>query len=177
MALNATMYRFSIDLTDLDRGVYEGLSVHVALHPSETMERMATRLMAYCLNYTETLQFTKGLSEESEPDLWQKSYSDELEHWIDLGLPDLKRMKKSCSLAQAVSIYAYGGRSLEAWLPVAKTLQNKHRKLRLFGFDMDAIETFSQKIDRTMSLSCVVQDGSINLSWGDQMLEIPMTEL
>lgn len=177
MALSATMYRFSIDLTDLDRGVYENISVHVALHPSETMARMATRLMAYCLNYTETLQFTKGLSEESEPDLWQKAYSGELEHWIDLGLPDQKRMKKSCSLAQTVSVYAYGGRSLDAWLTVAKGLQGKHKKLRLFSFDVDAIKEFSSRIERTMSLSCVVQDGAINLSWDEQMLEIPVTAL
>lgn len=177
MALNATMYRFSIDLTDLDRGVYENLSVHVALHPSETMERMATRLMAYCLNYSEALQFTKGLSDESVPDLWQKSYSDEIEHWIEMGLPDSKRIKKACSLSQRMSVYAYGGNAFDTWLTEAKKMQLKHSKLQLFSIDQVGIESFSGKIDRTMSLSCLIQDSSINLSWGEQMLEIPVTQL
>ncbi len=70
MALNATIYRFAIDLSDMNRNIYMPLSLHVALHPSETLERMFARVLAYALCYEEGIEFTKGLSTDNEPDVW-----------------------------------------------------------------------------------------------------------
>lgn len=177
MALNATMYRFSIDLSDMDRSIYQSLTLHVALHPSETLQRMAMRLMAYCLNYDEHLEFTKGLSTDAEPDLWQKSYSDEIEHWIELGLPDPKRLKKACGRSRQVTVYAYGGQAVEAWWHSVENTLARQDGFSVYRFDEEAITAFSAQIERGMSLSCLVQDGSINLSWQDQMLEIQVAKL
>lgn len=177
MALNATMYRFSIDLSDLDRGIYQSLSCHVALHPSETLERMSMRLLAYCLNYHEHLEFTKGLSEDSEPDLWQKSLSDELELWIELGLPDAKRIKKACNQSQQVRLYAYGGQAVDNWLQAERKELMRHDKLEIFQFDEAPVNSFAEQIERSMSLACMIQDGQINLSWAEQMLDISVSRL
>ena len=43
MALKPTIYKMKLALTDLDREVYENLSLTVACHPSETLERMMVR--------------------------------------------------------------------------------------------------------------------------------------
>ncbi len=51
MAETATVYQFTIDLADMDRGVYETLALRVARHPSETVEYMLVRVLAYCLEY------------------------------------------------------------------------------------------------------------------------------
>lgn len=177
MAENATIYKFSIDLTDLDRNVYQKVSVHVALHPSETMERMAMRILAYCLNYDPQLRFTKGLSEDSEPDLWQRSYSDEIELWLELGLPDSKRIKKACTQSQQVKLYAYGGQGVDKWWQTAQKELLKFRNIAVYQFDPQAVAAFAEAMTRTMSLSCMIQDGSINLSWEDQMQEINVTDM
>ena len=50
MALKPTIYKMKLALTDLDREVYENLSLTVACHPSETLERMMVRVLAYSLN-------------------------------------------------------------------------------------------------------------------------------
>ena len=42
MALTATVHNFDIQLSDVDRGVYESLSLRVARHPSETEEYLLT---------------------------------------------------------------------------------------------------------------------------------------
>lgn len=177
MALNATMYRFTIDLSDLDRGVYENLSVHVALHPSETLGRMAVRLLAFCLNYDESLQFTKGLSTEAEPDLWRKSYSDEVIDWIEVGLPDAKRLKKACAHAEKVMVYAYGGQAVEPWLKSLHKDLGRIENLHIFQVDTDALSVFSDEIQRSVSLSCMIQDGEVNLSWDANMVDVSLTSL
>jgi len=51
MAAGATMHTFAVQLADVDRGVYEDLSLRVARHPSETGAFMMTRVLAYCLEY------------------------------------------------------------------------------------------------------------------------------
>lgn len=177
MALNATMYRFSLDLSDMDRGIYTSATAHIALHPSETLERMAMRFFAYCLNYTESLEFTKGLSTDNEPDLWQKSLSDELEMWIELGLPDAKRIKKACNQSEKVRVYAYGGQGVENWLQSNRKELIRHSNLEMFRFDDELITQFSDQIERTMSLACMIQDGQVNVSWNDQMLDIAVTPI
>jgi uncharacterized protein YaeQ len=60
MALNATIYSFAINLSDLDRNVYQALAFRVAKHPSETDAYLLTRVLAYCLEYREGLNFSKG---------------------------------------------------------------------------------------------------------------------
>src|ERR1019366_5481520 len=64
MALSATVYVFTVRLADADRGVYETLNLRVAQHPSESPEYLITRVLGFCLEYTEGIAFSKGRSEE-----------------------------------------------------------------------------------------------------------------
>src|SRR5580658_10515320 len=95
MALNATLYSFEVTLSDSDRGVYESLSFRVAQHPSETAEYLATRLLAYCLEYTQGLTFSKGLSEPDLPALTVHDLTGVLTSWIEVGLPEPARLHKA----------------------------------------------------------------------------------
>ena len=88
MALKPTIYKSQIELADSDNNRYESLALTLARHPSETLERLAARLMAYCLNAGRGLEFTRGLSTADEPDIWQHSDSGEIEHWIEVGQPE-----------------------------------------------------------------------------------------
>src|SRR6266566_7386931 len=60
MALTATIYNLSVDLADIDRGVYEKLDVCIARQPSETIEYMFMRVIAYCLEYGDKRRWTVG---------------------------------------------------------------------------------------------------------------------
>ena len=86
MALKPTIYKLRIALSDLERNLYDSLNLTVALHPSETPQRMMARVLAYCLNAQEGLVFTKGLSEIEEPDLWVRTLDEKTTLWIDVGL-------------------------------------------------------------------------------------------
>ena len=95
VALKPTIYKFGISLSDLNRGHYETLNLTIAQHPSETVERMMVRVLAYCINANETLEFTKGVSAVDEPDLWHHTLDGQLSSWIDVGEPSVDRIKKA----------------------------------------------------------------------------------
>ncbi|HXH71658.1 MAG TPA: YaeQ family protein, partial [Mariprofundaceae bacterium] len=115
MAINATIFKAEVQITDLDRHYYADHQLTIARHPSETDSRMMVRLVAFAFHAGEALQFTRGISTEDEPDLWQKSMSGEIELWIELGQPDEKRIRKACGRARKVIVYTYQQRSGEAW--------------------------------------------------------------
>src|SRR6185312_1467665 len=95
MALTATMYAFDVELADVDRGVYESLEIRAARHPSETEEYLLTRVLAYCLEYTEGLSFSRGLSSTDEPALSVRDLTGALQAWIDIGAPDAARLHRA----------------------------------------------------------------------------------
>ncbi len=94
MALKPTIYKLNINLSDLDRDYYDTIDLTLAQHPSETLERMMARVVAFCINAEEHLKFTKGLSEIEEPDIWARTLDDQIALWIDVGEPDVERIKK-----------------------------------------------------------------------------------
>lgn len=172
MAIKATIYKAELSVSDMDRHHYQTYNLTLAQHPSETTERMMVRIAAFVLNASESLEFTKGLSTDDEPDLWQKSLSDEIELWIELGCPDEKRLRKACSRAMHVCLYIYGGRNADLWW------QNNAPKLQRFN-NLSVIEIpeansaeLASLATRTMQLQCTLQDGEIWLSCEDQTLTV-----
>ncbi len=87
MALKPTIYKMKITLSDLDRDYYDALSLTIARHPSETLERMMVRVLAFCINAQEGLAFTKGLCAVEEADIWARTLDDQISLWIDVGEP------------------------------------------------------------------------------------------
>ncbi len=121
MTLKATIFKAELHIADMERGYYHDHALIVARHPSETDERMMVRLLAFALNAHETLAFGAGLSSDDEPDLWRKDLTGGIETWIDVGLPDEKRIRKACGRADKVFVYSYGGHAAKLWWQQAGT--------------------------------------------------------
>ena len=115
VALNATLFNCEIALSDSDRGVYESLELKLAQHPSESTQYLATRLLAYCLECTEGLAFSKGLSDTDVPALSVHDLTGKLTSWIEVGLPEPARLHKAAKASPRVAVYAH--KDLSAWLP------------------------------------------------------------
>ena len=121
MAETATIYQFSIDLSDMDRGVYETLELRVARHPSETAEYMVVRLLAYCLEYQEGITMTEGVSSGDEPALLVRDLTGRMTAWIEVGMPDAARLHRGSKHAGRVAVYTHrDARQLLAQLAGAK---------------------------------------------------------
>lgn len=175
MALTATIYKAELTVSDMDRDYYATHNLTVALHPSETEARMMLRLMAFALHAHEDLSFTRGLSSTDEPDLWQRHPDGTLEHWIELGMPDEKRLRKACGLARSVTVYAYGQRAPQVWWESLRNKVQRFDNLRIAHVDPDSEAALAACSERSMQLQAMIQDGQIWLGSTDRSPEILLT--
>ena len=107
MALTATLYGFETSLSDIDRGVYENFNVRLACQPSETVEYMLTRYLAYCLEYTEGIAFTEGVASGDEPAVLVRDPTGRITTWIEVGLPDADRLHRGSKRADRAALYTH----------------------------------------------------------------------
>ncbi|MGB3461816.1 MAG: YaeQ family protein [Rhodanobacter lindaniclasticus] len=163
MALNSTIYKVELQISDMDRHYYATHALTLARHPSETEERLMVRLLAFALHADERLEFGKGLSDEDEPALWRKAYTDEIELWIDVGQPDETRIRKACGRARQVVVVSYGGNAAELWWNRHATALARHRNLTVLDIDADTVATLVTLLQRGMRLQALVQDGQLQL--------------
>jgi len=157
MALKATIFKADLQVADMDRNHYGSHSLTIARHPSETDERMMVRLLAFALHADEALAFTKGLSTDEEPELWQKDLTGSIELWIELGQPDERRIRKACGRARKVVVYNYGGRAAEIWWQQNAERLGALENLRVIDLPADSARALAALARRTMSLTCTIQ--------------------
>ncbi len=163
MALSTTLYRVKIDLTDIDRGVYENLDFRLAQHPSESTQYLLTRALAYALNYSSDLEFSpKGLGDPESPALQIQS-SNGVTLSIEIGNPSAKRLHKISKHSQRVRIYTY--KDPELLINEARTA-NIHRAdtIEIFAIDPKFLDSLGQNLARAIQWNLIVQDGMLNLN-------------
>ncbi len=176
MALPPTIYRASIELADTDRGCYETLTATLARHPSETAERLVTRLLAYALCYEEELVFTKGISAGDEPDLWRKGPDGRILLWIEVGLPEAERLLKSARHAERVVLFAYGG-SRWRWEAQHLAKLGRAENITVLSVAQEFIDQLVEQLQRGIHWSLTVTDGSLYLNVAGTTLESTLERL
>lgn len=176
MALKPTIYKAQIELADSDRNCFESLSLTIAQHPSETLERMAARLLAYCLNSARNLEFTKGLSTADEPDIWRHADSGEIEQWIEIGQPEEPRLRKACGKAEVVKLYAFG-KSADTWWKLNGDAISALPRMQVWQFDWGEVEALAGLIGRTMQLNVSVVGGVVYIDNGTDSVSLEPKQL
>ena len=175
MAQTATIYTLTIDLNDMDRGVYETLDLRVARHPSETAEYMLVRVLAYCLEYQEGIALTEGVSSGDEPALLVRDLTGRVTAWIEVGMPDAPRIHRGSKLAGRVAVYTHrDARQLLAQLSGEKIHRAENIPIR--AFDRTRIAEIAALIDRRASLAISVTHGEIYLTIGQHTFTLPIVE-
>ncbi|MBL8500829.1 MAG: YaeQ family protein [Nitrosomonas sp.] len=175
MALKPIIYKFKIALTDLNRPYYDTLNLTVAQHPSETLERMMARMLAFCLNAQESLTFTKGLSSAEESDLRAHTPDGRIALWIDIGEPAPERIKKATRIAQNVKVYSFNSKSDVWWMQE----QAKFNPLNaaVFRFQWPDIQALAKLVQRTMDISVTVSEQSAYVAAESGECEVSWTVL
>lgn len=176
MAQPSIVYRASIQLSDIDRGLYEPLQFTVARHPSETEERLLARILAYALCYEPELTFTKGVGAGDEPDLWLKGPDGRVKLWIEVGLPDAERLVKASRHSEQVVLCAYGS-SRAIWekqhLPKLAGISN----LTVISLDQLFLGQLSKRLQRSINWELTVTEGALYLAINGETLESDVTHV
>jgi uncharacterized protein YaeQ len=172
MALRSTIYKLELSVADIDRGVYADHALTLALHPSETEERLMLRVLAFALFADERMRFGRGLSAEDEPDLARVDDTGAIELWIEVGLPDEKWVRKACGRAERVVVLAYGGSRADMWWRQNEGPLARCANLAVVAVDAEASASLARLAARSMRLSATVQDGQAWLSDGEASVAV-----
>lgn len=176
MALPPTIYRVTIELSDVDRHQYETLNFSVARHPSETAERLLARVWSYALFYDEGLEFTRGVCAGDEPDLWLRRGDGRIERWIEVGLPDPQRLIKAGRHCDQVVLVAYG-EAWSRWQETARTSLAAMSNLQLYWLDPALLDWLQQGLKRQIVWQLTRSDGVVYVSHNEQSRDVPFLEI
>lgn len=176
MATKPTIYKLNIAISDFNRDYYNSIQLTVALHPSETVERMMARIIAYCLNAQENMAFSKGLAAVEEPDIWVKSLDDQIKLWIDMGEPIPDRVKKSSRLAPAVKVYSFNSKS-NTWWEQNKSKMQPFSNVQFYQFDWSQMQVLAGFVERTMDWSISISGDSVYIAAEGKEGELTVKEL
>lgn len=171
MALSSTVYNFDIDLADADRGVYESLALKVARHPSEAEEFLVARVLAYCLEYEEGIEFSRGgLSDPDDPPIAVRDLTGVMRAWIDIGTPAADRLHRASKAAPRVAVYVH--KESAQWLAgLAAARIHRAAELRLYAIARSLVASLVAKLDRRMSFAMAVSERHVFLSLSDMTLD------
>ena len=176
MALKSTIYKAQLQIADMDRGLYADHALTLALHPSETDERLMCRVLAFALqvpadDHRGMLQMSRGLSDADEPALWQHDLTGVLVHWVDLGQPDERRLAKACGRADRVSVYAFAASTPVWWAAIAGKL-SRLTNLAVWQVPAEQAQALATLAQRSMQLNITVQDSLVWVGDGQRTVEL-----
>ncbi len=163
MALTSTLYTLEIALSHVDRHMYESLSLRVPMHPSESAEFFVTRVLAYCLEYTEGIAFSRGVSDADEPTLFVRDLTGALQAWFEIGAPDAARVHKASKAAPRVAIYTHRDPVMVQRAFIGERI-HRAEQIPLYAIDRDLIAAVAERLTRRMSLDVTVTEGTLYIT-------------
>jgi uncharacterized protein YaeQ len=169
MALSATLYNFDVDLSDTDRHVYESVALRVARHPSESEEYLVTRLLAYLLELTEGIEFSRGVSDPDDPAISVRDLTGAITSWIDIGAPDAARLHKASKAAQRVAVYTHKDPA-QFLRQLAGEKIHRAESLELYAIDRRLVSALAARLERRLAFSISVTDRELFVSVGSETL-------
>ena len=176
MALKATIHKALLQISDMDRHVYGEHNLTIARHPSETDERMMIRVLAFAMHLPADelrgrLEFSKGLSDVDEPELWQRDLTGDVVHWIELGQPDERRLRQASGRSERVTVLSYAS-STPVWWSGLENKLSRLPKLAVWQIPHEQSQALAAMAERSMQLQISIQDGSAYISSASSSVEI-----
>jgi uncharacterized protein YaeQ len=174
VALTATIHRFEIDLSHVDRSMYEKLDLRVAQHPSEKLEFMVARVLAYAFFLEEGIAFSKGgISDTEVAPIAVHSLDGQLRTWIDIGVPSADRLHKASKAADRVVVLTHRNTErIKAEL--AKRDIHKRESLELYSVEESLIADVVRRVDRNNTWGLTFSDGQVYITISDDTLSGPL---
>ncbi|MEI7941607.1 MAG: YaeQ family protein [Candidatus Riflemargulisbacteria bacterium] len=162
MALNSTIYKADLQISNMDCHYYQLHKLTIAKHPSETDERLMIRLLSFAMFAADALTFGKDISADDEPALWQTDLTGAIELWIEIGQPDERIIRKACGRSNQVVLMLYG-RSSELWWKNNQTSFTGRTNLKVILLSSEETQALAKLANRNMSLTCTIEDDEVSL--------------
>lgn len=163
-----------LSIADIDRSYYQSHQLTLAQQSSETIRKSMMRIIAYIYNANDELSIRKQQWRDDQPELMEQSADEQIQLWIDLGQPDVKRIKKACRLSKNVIVYTFSKKLSSNWWDKNRAKFNCFKNLKVYSVDANELEKLN---DKRMNLNCTLQDGDLQINNGDHNLHIERERL
>ncbi len=175
MALTATIYSFSVQLADIDRAVYDNPELRVARQPSETAEYMLARVLAYCLEYGEGIEFTEGVAAGDEPAVLVRDLTGRVTAWIEVGAPDAERLHRGSKLAGRAAIYTHRDAS-QVLAQLAGKKIHRAADIPLYALGREFMSAAAARLERRNRLSISINERQLYLELNGHASSVTIEE-
>jgi uncharacterized protein YaeQ len=176
MAVGATLYHLQIELSDIDRGVYESLDLRLARHPSESMPYLLARTLAYALLYEEGISFSKGgLSSADEAPLSVRDLQGNLRAWIEIGTPSADRLHKASKASPRVVVFTQHDPRLLVREAGTREI-HKADRIEVYALESKFLERLGAITDRNARWTLLRNDGILYVTVGAETLSGEVTK-
>lgn len=172
MALKSTVYKFQLQIADLDRHYYADHALTLARHPSETEARLVARVLAFARCAEDGFDMTGAVCTPDEPDLCQRTLDGRIARWIDVGQPDARRLLKAAGRADRVTVHPYGGAAARLWWKGVERELARVRTLEVIAFPDEAVKALSAHVARNTAWQITVQDEVLMVSGEQQCVSV-----
>ncbi len=160
MSPKSTVYHFSLDISDLDRGVYEQVKLPTALHPSESLEFMFTRVLAYACELEEGIAFSPGIGAPDEPTIAVRGLDGALKTWVEIGAPLPERLHRASKAARRVAVYCHRSADL-VYSQLVEGKIFRGEEIRFYSFGEGLIAGLVAALEKRNELSLSRTEGSL----------------
>lgn len=167
MAAPSTLYRFRLDVSDVERSFYEPIDLRIAMHPSESLPYLLTRVIAYALNQETGLEITPGLCMADEPALFVPSPAGGLAKWIEIGNPSARRLHKAAKAARVVRVYTYKDPE-QLKREAASESVYRAGEIEVFALEPSFLESLAGVLKRDNSWALIHDDGELIITAGEE---------
>ena len=170
LGTTATIYRFNLDLSDIDRGVYETLDLRMAMHASEDADRLVIRVLARALAHTDQLEFGRGLGYPDDAALWAHNLTGQVDTWIEIGLPSAERLHRVSKRCPEVIVYTNKPKDslLKEW---RRRKIHRADEIQVYHLPNKLVQGLTKDLDRRVSWFLTIQDQTLTVTTGDRILE------
>jgi uncharacterized protein YaeQ len=172
MAAKGSTVTVELDISDMERNYYRTHNLSLTQAPSETDERLMVRILAFACQAQEALRFGESAD---EPALWSRDVAGNVETWIEIGETEEKRLQKACGRAKKVIVYSYASSAPGWWNQVGGRLERDN--LTVYHIQGVPTSSLSQLARRDMQLHCMIQDGQVWLTAGDDTVQLDIATL
>lgn len=162
------LYRFQIEISDIDRNIYQTVDFRVSQHPSETLPYLLTRVLAFALSYEEGLEFSaQGLGDPDAPCLQTRSGQGGVDLWVEIGNPSARKLHKASKAARRVQVYTY--KRPEILLQeMAATEIHKAKQIQIFSFAPAFLDELESHLEKNNRWTLLHDGGALNIGMGER---------
>lgn len=175
MALSATIYTLTIELSDVDRSVYETVELRIAQQPSESAAYFFMRIIAYCLEYADGIELTQGVAAGDEPAIYIRDLTGHPLAWIDVGLPSAEHVHRGSKLADRSAIYTH--RDVPQFLTQLRASKiHRADEIPIYTLNRGFVNEVSQWVERRSEMTLSITERELYVTVDGQSQNTAITE-